>query len=60
MNADDWRGILASNNFGTSSRDLRNAFANVVQKLCTDLVETHTIDAFLSCRLMSKIQDLIH
>ena len=27
-------------------------FANVVQKLCTDLVETHTIEAFLSCRLI--------
>ena len=52
MDADSWRRILASNNFGTSGSDLRKAFANVVQKLCTDLVETHTIEAFLSCRLI--------
>ena len=45
MDSDGWRRILASNNFGTS--------ANVVQKLCTDLVESHTIEAFLSCRLIS-------
>ena len=52
MDADSWRRILASNNFGTSSSDLHKAFANVVQKLCTDLVETHAIEAFLSCRLI--------
>ena len=50
MDADGWRRILAINNFGTSSSDLRKAFANVVRKSCTDLVETHTIEAFLSCR----------
>ena len=52
MNANGWHRILASNNFGTSSVDHLKAFANVVQKLCTDLVETHTIGAFLSCRLI--------
>ena len=41
MNVDGWRRILASNNFGTSSIDLRKTFANVVQKLSTDLVQTH-------------------
>ena len=30
MDADGWRRILASNNSGTSSSDLRKAFANVV------------------------------
>ena len=52
MAVDGWRRILASNNFGTSSSDLRKTFANVVQKLCTDLVKTHTIKAFLSCPLV--------
>ena len=52
MDAAGWLRILASNNFGTSSSDLRKAFANVVRKLCTDLVETHTIEAFPSCRLI--------
>ena len=52
MDVDGWRRILASNNFGASSSDLRKAFANVVRKLFIDLVETHTIEAFLSCRLI--------
>ena len=53
MDAAGWLRILASNNFGTSSSDLRKAFANVVRKLCTDLVETHTIEALLFYRLIS-------
>ena len=53
MDTDGWCRILASNNFRTSSSDLRKAFANVVQKLCTDLVETHTIEIFLSRHLIS-------
>ena len=52
VDTDGWRRILASNNFGTSSSDLRKAFANVVRKLCTYLVETYTIEAFLSCCLI--------
>ena len=53
MDSDGWRRILASNNFGTSSSGHRQTSANVVQKLCTDLMETHTIEAFLSCCLIS-------
>ena len=52
MDVDGWCRILASSNFGTASSDLRKAFANVVRKLYTDLVETDTIEAFLSCRLI--------
>ena len=52
MDVDGWHRIPASNNFGTSSSDLRKAFANVVRKLCTDLAEIHTIEAFLSYRLI--------
>ena len=51
MNDGGWRAILPSNNFGTSSSDLCKLFAHVVRKLCTDLVETHTIETFLSCCL---------
>ena len=51
MDADGWR-FLASDNFGTSSNNLLNAFVDAVQKLCTDLFETHIIEAFLSCRLI--------
>ena len=52
MDADGWRRILASNSFGTANSDLREAFANVVKKLCTDLIGTQTIEAFLSCGLI--------
>ena len=51
MDADGWRRILASNDLGTSGSDLRIAFANVVQKMCTDLAETHAIKAFLALPL---------
>ena len=51
MDADGWRRILASNDFGTSGSDLRIVFANVVQKMCTDLAETHAIEAFLALPL---------
>ena len=59
MHANCWRRILAFNNFGTSSSDLCKTFANVNQKLCTELAETHTIEAFLSCHLVAldKIED---
>ena len=46
MDADGWCRIIASNNFGASRSDLRKTFGNVVRKLCTDLIETHTIETF--------------
>ena len=52
MDFDGWRRILVSNSFGTANSDLREAFANVVKKLCTDLIEIQTIEAFLSYRLI--------
>ena len=52
MDADGWQRILASNSFGTANSDLQKAFANVVKKLCTDLIETQTIEAFLFCSLI--------
>ena len=52
MDAYGWRGILAFNDFGTSSSHLYKALANAVQKFCTDLAETHIIQTFLSCCLI--------
>ena len=52
MDADGWRRIPASNRFGTANSDPRKLFGNVVKKLCTDLIETQTIEALLSCRLI--------
>lgn len=53
MVAGSWRTIVAYSNFGTSSSDFREVFPNVVQKLCTYFVETHTSEEFLSCHLIS-------
>ena len=52
MDADGWRRMLALNSFITTNSNLRKAFANVVKQLCTDLIETKTVEAFLSCRLI--------
>ena len=52
MDTDGWRRILVSNSFGTANSALRKAFASVVKKLCTDLIETQTIEVFLSYRLI--------
>ena len=50
MDANGSRRILAFYNFGTLCSDIRKGFADVVQKVCTDLVQTHTIEALLSYR----------
>ena len=52
MDVDGWRRILASNSFDTANNGLWKVFANVVKKLCTNLIKTQTIKAFLSCRLI--------
>ena len=57
MDAEGWRRILAPNSFGVSSSDLRKTFANIVQKLCTDLVKTHTMEGLLSGRSIPLDKD---
>ena len=46
-----WRRTIASNNLGTSRKDLHKEYANVEQKSCPDPVEAHTIDFII------KVQD---
>ena len=53
MDADGWRRILCSNSFGDTNVDLRKAIANLVKKICTENVSTVSIEAFVSCRLIS-------
>ena len=36
LDADGWRGILTSKQFGNSSSDLRKTFANFIKKLCSE------------------------
>jgi len=58
LDADGWRRILASNNYGTVNIDLRRSFARVIQKLCKEKLEVDkpnsktSIEAFLACRLI--------
>ena len=58
--ADTWRHILASRNFGACSNDLCMALAQAIKQLCTEKIEleltdhstTSSLEAFLACRLI--------
>ena len=61
IDADGWRHILASRNFGNASEELRSEFAKTIKILCTEKVEhistpsntvTSNIEALLACRLI--------
>ena len=53
LNADGWRRLLTSREFGTSSTDLRKTFAQLIKRLCIEELETTTsLDAFTACRLI--------
>ena len=53
MDADGWRRILESNKFfGTGRSDLRKVFACLIRKLCSEKIESSTIESFLECRLI--------
>ena len=53
MDADGWRRILCSNNFGDTNVDLRKAVANFIKKICTEEISTTSIETFVACRLIS-------
>ena len=52
MDAEDWRRILVSNQFGTGNTNCHKLFGEVIRRLCTNLVETKNIEALLSYRLI--------
>ena len=60
LDADGWRHILVSRNFGLASEELRGEIAIMISKLCTEKVDLFTsnemissnIEAFLACRLI--------
>ena len=52
MDADGWRRILCSNNFGNANVGLRKAIANFIKKVCTEKVSAVSIKAFVACRLI--------
>ena len=58
LDADAWRRILISKNYGNTGKDLRSAVAKMTQKLCTREVRIipstnrSNIEAYTSCRLI--------
>ena len=51
LDADGWKRILLSKNFGESSSDLCQTLAKVTMKLCTEELPT-SLEGFLACRLI--------
>ena len=52
LDADGWRQILMSGNFGSSGKDLRKAIADMTKRLFRDNTVKH-LEAFLACSLIS-------
>ena len=52
MDADGWKRILTSKQFGKSSIDLCKAFAEVIKKICSIENQSASLEAFLACRLI--------
>ena len=53
LDADGWRRIFTSRQFGNSSNDLRKSFANFIKKLCVEELEsTKSLEAFTANRLI--------
>ena len=52
LDADGWKRILISNQFGNSSNDLCKTFAEVIKKLCTTEDLSSSLEALLACRLI--------
>ena len=48
--ADGWKRILISHQFGNSSNDLGKTFAEVIKKLCTTEDLSSSLEALLACR----------
>ena len=52
LDADVWKRIFTSNQFGDSTGDLCKTFAEVIKKLCTAENQSTSLEAFLANRLI--------
>ena len=56
MDADGWRRILISKNYGNAGKELRGAIAKMAQMLCTKEIEQNennsNLEAYVACRLI--------
>ena len=59
LDADGWRRILVSKNYGNIGKDLRTAIAKLTQRLCTHLMPVETsssIEAYVANRLIPLLK----
>jgi hypothetical protein len=59
LDADGWRRILISKNYGNIGKDLRSAIAKLTQKLCTQMIPDETsssIEAYVANRLIPLLK----
>ena len=52
MDADGWRNILVSKNFGDCGEDLRKSVATLTRKLCCSEIRDKSLEALLANRLI--------
>ena len=52
LDADGWRRILISQNFGKSNGDLRKAIARCIKKLCIERCNNQEVSALMASRLL--------
>ena len=52
LDADGWKRILTSNQYGNSSSNLFKTFAEVIKKLCTTEGLSSSLEALLVCRVI--------
>ena len=53
LDAEGWKRMLTSKQFGTASSDLRKSLANMIKKLCIIQIEDETsLQALMACRLI--------
>merc|ERR1712164_165973 len=51
--ADAWRSILGTRNYGSEAEDLRKGLADMAKELCVNEVDDHgSLEALLACRLI--------
>ena len=51
--AKQWKRILVSQKFKNEGKDLREAIAKFAQKLATEIIDPHTIEAYVAGRLIA-------
>ena len=60
LDADQWRRMLVSKNYGTTGKELRIAIAKMTKKLCTiemQPTESSSLEAYIASRLVPLVKE---